>query len=406
MSTSLDSTTNSLDFYLPLAKICVTVIKNQDELLMTSPKEVLSIPVTSICHSFKWLLRDMHENHQKSSVLRANIAKLQINIISQMQKKYKENFAGTEHIVAVVVDLQMLEKENLREELANMIAKFKNILWELIFYPMLYLTFFQEFQDETEDEELLSLLKLSLEVIDRISKTGNCLKLALEKKFVDALIQTLAKNPQVMELRPDLHDQIISSIAKIFNCRIFTLQEPLNSLIKAIVEKMITSDEFWISLISFQVVNRYLSLLDTKAIEEYFKFFQKVLQKIWNPSTDVFHLPQLLVLMILQSIVRKHKSVVPRVVIDQNFFNLVTNSGTDQQFSSAFNAFNQNPSKSKYHALLTSLKILSENPDQIQQEETKKLYDLIVMSVKSDWTIHHEMIIAILNVIARIAKTN
>lgn len=376
-------------------------LKLNSELVICSDK-VLEILVACVSRNFCWTISDLHRNFTPAHFKLANI---QLKVLAEIQKMFPDNVHGTAAMVSTLVKLKCFEGE-LNQELKTVTGMFKDLLWSHRLSPIFYSDFFNDVASPS-DQQLVFLYRLCMEVICEISGNGVLLNTALttheDSNFCLLLIKSLSVNPQLLFLTPKLFDQIIIKIAQLLSAENLGVKN-FQFIEKELVKRIIQQD-FWASCVSFKIFTEFLEQLkSTEALEKYLNFFQKLLLRMWNSSTNPTSMSQLHIIRLVKLLLKlqpelsRSNSVDPRIAL----LSETSSPESRTRFIKTFQSTGNEPTSENYYETINRLKWLALkgiNDSKSSSEVVAKFSELITATVTDcDWNLYSGLILSVMDV--------
>lgn len=368
-------------------------------LVATEGGNILELPVICMSRNFCWTIKLLHQNPTATHL---KLAKIQLTILAELHKMFPNNFHGTATMVQTVVELRCCEGE-FSHELKALTTKFKDILWNHRHKTSFYSDFFEDFNDSSNGK-MVSMYELCIEVVDDVLENGGALmRTAMStnenSNFCLLFIKSIASNPH---LNPTMFNQIILKITQLFCDK--NLDEKNFQFIEKQLVKRILSHDFWLSFVSFSVLSEFLSQpKPTGTRAHYFKFFQKLLLKMWNPSTSPTSMSQLYIISIVKQMLKVHPELARLNDIDHSLVFLLNESsapGAQMSFLKSLRLTIDTPSTANYYAMMISLKLMALGGiNDSSCEAVSKFSELITtVVVDCNWDLHRGLMISIMDV--------
>lgn len=386
--------------YCNFVKLFMQMLRTNIVLAASEGGNILELPVIFMSRNFCWTIKLLHQTPTATNL---KLAKIQLTVLAELHKMFPNNFHGTATMVQTVVELRCCEGE-LSHELTALTTKFKDILWNQRHKQSFYSDFFDDFNDPS-NRKMVSMYELCIEVIDDVSGDGgDLMRIAMStnenSNFCLLLIKSMSSNPH---LNPTMFNQIILKITQLICAK--NLDEKNFQFIEKELVKRILSNDYWMSFVSFSVFSEFLSQpKPTGAYSHYFKFFQKLLLKMWNLSTNPTSMSQLYIISIVKQMLKIHPELARHNDIDQSLFFLLNESSAPNKLQTSFlkalRLTIDTPSAANYYATMISLKLMAMGGiNDSSCEAVPKFSELITTVVNNcNWNLHRGLMISIMEV--------
>ena len=360
--------------------------------LINKNGEILAITISAICNDFSFCMRSLVTEFTLSC---SKMAEIQVKLISELQKIFPVNFQGTGSLVETAIEVTIIgNEENQRPEFEEINEKFRNLLMSLRHLSDFYITFFDKL-DNPSDQQSAYAFQLCLGVMDELNGQENLLKKVTAKEdvtnFIVRLIKFISQNPQMIHVQPELYNLLIIKIVE------FLLNENLDvesfQFIEEHLVQQILYDDFWSSLICFQIFRDFILQLQTSSsIDKYFNFFCSLTTKTRNP----------MILDLLEFMIKLKPELVNATFIDSNLLRDLTRSLKSddvERFNEAFASLQGDPDASGYHRLIKALKPLSFGAiNQANNETFSNFIEVLKMTKNSCYQMFSHLIVSIMEV--------
>lgn len=379
--------------YISAFKTFMSMLKTNQEFVGRA--NLLEFPIASISKTI----------YNNFKILELKYASLQIRMLAELQKLFGCQFHGTSHIVRTLVDLQIFaQQEDMDNELQKLLPNLKSLLWTELNSSSFYVTLLSQCF-EPSDAELRFVLELCLEIIDQLIRNANYSRAALpsdvSSNFCLLSIKFIAKHPKLIKTQSVLFGQFVLQISQLLHSDISV--ESFNFIERKLIRAMIHSDDYWMREISFKVFKQFLEIIKSvDLIANYFEMFQKLLNKFWNPSTNVSTLSQMYLIHIVRFIMRRHPMIVHSRVNDPQQAEIlmqIAKPDCQRRFAEACEKLTTDPTADNYYQLMRQMTILRFCDMELERKTMMKLCDLIGLMKNCDWTVNAGLIIKIMQII-------
>lgn len=391
--------------YCNLLKLSLKLLKGNSDIVEKS-EDTRELLVTVMSRNFLWTLKNAAEKFEEACI---KLTHIHVKIFVELQKMLPNNFRGTAAMVETVVAFKDLSLRS--QQLSSLCLQFKCFLWPHLHSPYFYATFFKYFS-HPNDSQLISLYELSLEVIDKASQNTLTLSAALltneETNYCLLLLKSMSQNPHLIHLHPSLYNRLIIRVTQLLYDE--NLKEEDFQFLEKVLIKWMLSKDFWLGIVCRAIVSEFL--IRVKSLETakiYFLFFEKLMNRIWDPSIEPTNISQVHVIGILTLLLKLHPKLAKlqpetaRVLIKESPDIAVTSSSAQNIFLEAFSKIESQPNAQNYYELLGTLRSIARTETSTVNENfTAKFAKLIEMSKVCDWSTFSGLVVAIMDVIISI----
>lgn len=346
-----------------LAKILIKIISQHH-----SDATGIEIFIKSLTSTITKKLSNVGNQTTRESIL------VLVKAIGGLQKFFLDKLVGCIHIIKLITSIDNLEShhdvQQIIEETTNMNINATSFINRF-------------FMNEKNEE----FYKLCIALAQKIN-TDNNINVDLEI-FCCYMIEACSKNSTLIEKNPKLYSDMTNSIIKLILYN--ELKDIDNFLVKGILNKDILHGAFCFDIIT-QV---FLNITDRVSIIVYFKFFQKLMLKIWSPLSTISTMQQVRIAEILNLLYELYGEELKDVIDDKIKTLLGSPSAEkDDDFVYKIQLLKTEPSLENYEKLFNSLR--AAEIDKFTQEKMKSFLDLIELLESCDSTEFTPLIIEIL----------
>lgn len=383
--------------YFNFLKVILHTFKNNIELIKNSRAGIIGKVFAAICTDICSTFRRIQLNEKEVST---KFVDIQLKVIEEMQKLFPDDINGVPYMVLAYVQLEQDDNDTL----CNHKNKYKNLLLHQKESPKYFAIFFKVIAEtELSRKQFENFCGLALDVMDRSFNNKmmlNSLANQNETNFISQLIEIISTHPAIIHVNPKTFNIFVLIIVRIL------LSEKLEAsnfrnLETALVRKMIATENYFRSFTCFNILVLFLKLLRSReAITQYFIFFQKLLKKIWNPSTEMSSLAQIFVREIFSTLMWLHRDKTRRYE-DADIVRSLMKSGELQEvksFDGTLESLIVAPTVLKYYELMKSLHVLTSKINSGEKTATDTVCEVITLVNDCDWRLHSGLVINLMDV--------